>query len=308
MRIITILMIGFVIFGCKKQKAKKEAECQSNLLSYYSDYFVFISNDNGAPLVVPVDLNWTPTTDGYSSEFKAWYGTNNPWPIAYLLSDSIISACDIPNEPWEHGSNKNFQFSPETQSITVSIDNAPKMILSIPDSSRWIQSDNSASKNIYGCKTVLNVNSEIRQGWLIYERIRRSQSAGNFGDFSTFYWLPLVINDELYHFEQHGEKQLASHWKDDNGLITVESIPSFELNVLGIISDSISGRNNIPDTMQIIADLWNINVKLKSGGNQTGYGGLFPNGLAYYRQSLVSSLPSSTSTGFGLLELILEND
>lgn len=307
MRAILFILPLILIASCKKDDPL-EPECLPDNYLYYSDYFVFVSDDEGEPLIVPMDINWTPTETGYNSEFKGWYGTNETWPIGYYLNDSIVDLCEIPQESWEHADGPYFQFDIANRTIISTIWEAPEIRLTIPESNNWIQTPASTSKAIYGCQTTATVAGEIRSGWLIYERIRREESGGSFGDFEAFFWIPVVVDGIFYHFEQHSGEQLVSKWEDVGGEITVNTLPNFDLTVLGESEDPTSGRTNIPDTINVVAPDWGINLKMASTGSQIGHGPLFPNGLAYYRQSLLLSTGDSEDSGHGLLELILEND
>ena len=167
----------------------------------------------------------------------------------------------------------------------------------------------SKHKEIYGFRSKVRVKGKVRAGWMIYERIRwTKESVQEFGDFGAFFWLPLVIEGEFYHFEQHRGEQTATKWSQKQGEITVETLPNFTLKILTTTKDPQSGRRNIPKEIQLIAKGWNLDIILKSKGAQVGHGKKFPNGLAYYRQSLLKSTKNSVHKGYGMLELILEDD
>ena len=306
MRVFIILILCIGNLSCSKKQAN---QCVHENYLYYSDYFVFVADDSGPPLIIPVDVNWTPNDSGYTTELKGWYGTENEWPIGYFLKDSIANLCHIPQEAWEHSNNEYFQFNAATREIISTIWNAPKLRLTIPDSTQWVKTPAEEHKLIYGCKTTAKVDGTGRSGWLIYERIRREANGSqNFGDFEAFFWLPLVIDGDFYHFAQHRGTQTATKWSDDNGVVTVTTIPEFTLNILGTSVDSVSGRTNIPDTLLVLVPEWNINLTAISTGSQVGHGPMFPNGLAYYRQSLLQPALNSPTQGYGMLELILEDD
>lgn len=275
---------------------------------YYSDYFVFVADDGEEPLVIPMDVNWTPNGSGYLSEFKGWYGTEEEWPIGYYLNDSIADLCHIPQESWEHADGPYFQFDVNTREVISTIWETPELRLTIPEQNEWIRTPAEEDKEIYGCKTTAKVDGLTRNGWLIYERIRREASVGSFGDFEAFFWIPVIVDGVFYHFEQHRGEQTASRWEETETGINVSTIPDYELNILAVSTDPTSGRTNIPDTVQVIASEWSLDLTMASGGSQIGHGPMFPNGLAYYRQSLLTTTPESVSTGYGMLELILEDD
>ena len=129
---------------------------------------------------------------------------------------------------------------------------------------------------------------------------------------------PLVISKHFsgfpchdgnfYHFAQHRGEQTATKWSDDNGVITVTTIPSFTLNILGVSSDSISGRTNIPDTLEVLAPEWNIDLKVVSTGSQVGHGPEFPKWIGLLPTKFIGSFAKFHHFGYGMLELILEDD
>ena len=144
---------------------------------------------------------------------------------------------------------------------------------------------------------------------MIYERIRwGKKNLKAFGDFKAFYWIPLVINGNFYHFEMHNSKKTAHKWYLENEKIKVESIPDFELNIIKTERDRKSGRKNIPKSIQLKVPNWKINISLDSKGSQVGHGKKFPKGLAYYRQSILLPKKDSKTQGYGMLELILEDN
>ncbi len=308
MRTILFILPFILVVSCKKDEPIEPEPCLPDNYLYYSDYFVFVSDDGEEPLIVPMDINWTPTETGYNSEFKGWYGTNEEWPIGYFLNDSIVDLCEVPQESWEHANGEYFQFDAANREVISTIWGAPELRLKIPESNEWIQTPAAHSKAIFGCQTTVKVDGNLRSGWLIYERIRRESSGGSFGDFEAFFWIPVVVDGVFYHFEQHQGEQLVSKWEEIDGEITVSTLPYFELDILAESEDATSGRTNIPDTINVVAAPWSLNLKMASTGSQVGHGPMFPNGLAYYRQSLLISTEDSEDNGHGLLELILEDD
>jgi len=117
-----------------------------------------------------------------------------------------------------------------------------------------------------------------------------------------------VIDGDFYHFEQHKGEQTATKWMIKKNKVTVTTRPNFTLTILKTSKDGVSKRKNIPNQIQVKVPEWNLDINLKSGGSQVGHGEKFPNGLAYYRQSLLRSTKDSKTRGYGMLELILEND
>ena len=69
-----------------------------------------------------------------------------------------------------------------------------------------------------------------------------------------------------------------------------------------------SGRSAIPSQLLVQAPQWNVDILVNSTGNQTGYGASYPNGLGYYRQSLLEADALSNNQGYGMLEFIVEAD
>ncbi|WP_157765990.1 hypothetical protein [Aquimarina aggregata] len=309
-RKVTLLSICMSLLSFFNYNHYSEKLISPDNYSYYSDYFVFIADDEAAPLVIPLDMNWSINPNGYTKEFKSWYGTKNHWPIAYVKK-KVTSAFDsIPKESWEHISTKTFQFQTTTRQIITKIPGAPAVHLTIPEKSKWVaMPSDTTEKEIYAFRTTAKVKKKIRKGWMIYERIRWSASAvKNFGDFETFFWIPLVINGDFFHFEQHKGKQTATKWSFNGTQVKVSSLPSFILQTITTTKDKISGRDNIPKTIQVQAPEWNLDITLKSSGSQVGHGAKFANGLAYYRQSLLEPTKTSKTKGYGMLELIIEND
>ncbi|WP_394749823.1 hypothetical protein [Spongiimicrobium salis] len=278
--------------------------------AYYSDYFVFIADDATTPLVIPLDINWSVSDTGYSSEFKAWYGTPKNWPISYHTENTAASPAKTPNESWEHKNGPSFQFDSVQRNITVKIKGAPRLEVTVPEKSTWVQMPaKNTPKEIYGCRTTVTIKTKKRTGWMIYERIRwTKETVREFGDFAAFFWLPLIVDGDFYHFEQHRGEQTATKWSLQKEKIVVETLPSFTLNIVRTVKDSQSGRKNIPKEVQLLAKPWDLDLMMRSKGEQVGYGAKFPNGLAYYRQSLLTSTKSSSQKGYGMLELILEDD
>ena len=130
----------------------------------------------------------------------------------------------------------------------------------------------------------------------------------DFGNFETFFWIPLIINEDLYHFEQNKSEKTAFKWSNTNGKIKVDDITDFSIEVTQTINDSKSGRQEIPKEIKISSKQSNLNISLTSRGQQVGYGIKYPKGLAYYRQSLLISNTKSELSGYGMMELIIENN
>ena len=306
---LVLLLTTMTFYACEKNKC---IDPPQNAL-YYSDYFVFVADDGGQPLVIPLDVNWVPNDDGYEKVFKSWYGTSDDWPINYYLQDVISTPCDIPQEPWEHESDDDFQFDNNTRQISSNIPNGPTVSLTVPDESEWVVMPEATTgfKSIYAFKTTAKVDDISRSGWMIYERIRREASGtgtGGGGDFKDFYWMPIVSEGNFYYFQDHDGEQSACRWVDNAGVITPDTLSTFTLNILTTASDITSGRDSVVEQLQIIANDWSVDFTLNSTGHQTGHGPEFPNGLALYRQSLLEPDASSITNGYGMLELILEDD
>jgi len=278
-----ILVIPFILFITTSfQSEPKKLKNYTSNYNYYSDYFVFIADDDGAPLVIPMDMNWSPTHTGFKSEFKSWYGTNKDWPIAYFQNSTEVSTKQVPQESWQHSNNKYFQFDAANREITTTINYAPKVSIIIPNKSEWVAMPTEDSKKeIYAFRTTAKVKKNLRKGWLIYERIRwNADTVKNFGDFGAFFWIPLVIDGDFYHFEQHKGEQTATKWMIKKNKVTVTTRSNFTLTILKTSKDGVSKRKNIPDQIQVKVPEWNLDINLKSGGSQVGHGEKFPNGLA----------------------------
>lgn len=310
--LIFLSAILVLIASCKKEEPQTpETECIEDCTvgnsQYYSDYFVFVSDDGGSELVVPVDFNWSPTLTGYEKEFKSWYGTDNEWPISYQKIDIESCDCDIPQEIWQHSDDQYLQLDESSRQVTSCVDNSPPVKITLPEEIDWIQMPSApGAKEIYGFRTTAEVQGATRDGWIIYERIRANPSSGFGGDFTAFYWIPIVINGDFYYFQQHGNDKSGSRWI--NGSSVADTNSNFNITVLSTTQDATSGRNNIPQELHITSNDWGVDIILESTGAQVGYGQSFPNGLAYYRQSMLKSTSSSNMIGHGMFELILEDD
>lgn len=295
----------------KEAIAASEVNNTQDSYAYYSDYYVFVADDGGSSLVIPMDINWSASKNGYDSEFKSWQGTKKTWPIAYFKESTAVAPAQIPKEAWEHKNGKSFQFDSSAREIISNVANGIELRVKVPERSEWVLlPSESTLKELYSFRTTASVKGTERSGWMVYERIRwKEDEVKDFGDFGAFYWIPLVVDGDFYLFEQHKGKQIAVKWYANSAeKVVVETIPDFKLNVVSTSSDAKSKRKNIPKVVQVVAPKWDIDITLKSTGSQVGYGGEFPNGLAYYRQSLLQSEKNSATSGYGMLELILEND
>lgn len=302
-----VLVLVFAILGFHRANLHKDNQ-KTPEVAYYSDYFVFVAIDE--PLVVPIDFNWSPSEKGYNREFKSWYGSKKNWPIAYFKDQE--KGKTIPKETWEHENGKNFTFDKIERTIGIHIQGAPKMTVVIPEKSKWVAMPSQQNKKeIYAFQTTLTTKGRTLRGWMVYERIRwDADFLKNFGNFKAFYWVPLVIDGDFYHFEQHSGygKQTATKWYVENDKVNVVSAPSFSLNILEEEVDRKSGRKDIAKAIQIKSPDWNLDITLESKGAQVGHGEKFPKGLAYYRQSILLPKENTKTKGYGMLELILEND
>lgn len=308
MKFIFSLLIASII---SYNTTKTEAKDYTSEFAYYSDYFVFIADDDTSPLVIPLDLNWNPTPNGYEIEFKSWYGTKKDWPIIYTKKMFNNPIQKTPQESFQHENIKGFLFNSEKKEITLKIPHVPKVTITIPDENNWIlaPSKNEIHKETYACKTTIKIKNETKKGWIIYERIRwKKDEIVEFGDFETFLWIPLIVNGDLYHFEQHKDEKIAFKWSNTNGEIKVDEVSDFAIKVTQTIKDSKSGRKDIPKEINISSEKNNLNISLISKGEQVGHGKKYPKGLAYYRQSLLISNNKDELSGYGMLELIIENN
>ncbi|MGH1339098.1 MAG: hypothetical protein ACRBFS_23480 [Aureispira sp.] len=308
-KLLWMMVVCTCLWACTKDQVEDCSNPPENK-SRYSDYFVFIADDGGTPLVVPIDINWNPTTDGFFQEFKSWHGTSANWPINYYTADQVATACEIPQEGLDQPDNDLFQFNKQSRQITTEISGAPKMTWNVPPSTAWVRvPDASTELETYAFKTTVEVGSTTRSGWAVYERIRAEPGTNNFtADFATYFWFPLVVNNNLYHFEQHKGEQRAIRWQDNNGTIDVDTLLQFGMVVTATAPDSTSGRAAIPEQFSVTVPTWNINITVNSTGFQVGYGPSYPNGLGVYRQSLLEATSTSTDQGYGMLEFIVERD
>lgn len=297
----------FLLLSCANVEVEKGNNTKEEPVTYYSDYFVFLADDGGSPLVVPVDFNWLPTEAGYEIEYKCWYGTQEEWPIHYLKKEIKANASAIPNEAFQHADTKVFDFNLDDQVVSVRMDGAPQMEIRIPDKQEWVLPEMESDFPTYGFKTSILLDGKKRSGWMLYERIRAT-AALKFDGFAAFYWMPVVIDGKLYHFTQHKGKQTAVRWQQTEDGIQADVLPAYQFDVLESQPDSKSGRSAVAKTVQLQAPAWDVNISLTSTGNQTGHGDQHPNGLALYRQSLLESSEASVNQGVGMMELILADD
>ena len=307
LKLMTLIIMALCGFACQSPLIEPPAENHS----YYSDYFVFISDDPTQPLVIPYDLNWSPTENGYQIEFKGWYGTQSDWPIAYLKQEYKAESSDIPQAFFQHKNIAQFGISAVTRQLALNIQDSPSISLYVPEDKEFIAIPNSTRKTISAARTSVLVDEKIVTGWLLHENIRAPKvinEKNKFGEFTTFFWVPIIVNGNLYHFEQHGEEQTANRWRNENGQLLLDTVTYFHLDIKKTIKDTTSGRSHIPNVISLTVPDWQLSVELESGGSQVGYGDEFPNGLAYYRQSLLTSTIHSKSKAHGMLELIIEND
>ncbi len=305
-----LFIVSLTFLSCQKEN-DASVVCNRVNFSYYSDYFVFVADDASDPLVIPIDLNWRPVEGGYEIEFKGWYGTTKEWPIAYHVDAFGATPNAVPQESWEHANTENFQFDRENRQLILNLPDQPEIKLFIPAESTWVGMPTQGDrKEIYGMRSSVEVNGSSKNGWMVYERIRRDPSVpnGQRADFTAFFWIPIVVDGAFYHFEHHGDDQTATRWWQNGGVVAVDSAQAFDFTITQTSVDSMSGRTDIPEALQLQAHKWNLDIQLQSGGAQIGYGPIFPKGRAYYRQSLLQASDSSIARGYGMLELILEND
>lgn len=295
---------------CTNTPISEKSHDKAETIGYYSDYYVFLADDGSSPLVIPIDINWSPSADGYEVEYKAWYGTSMDWPISYQKKNIPSDQNKIPYEAFEHTNTDNFSFSNKERSIVAKIDGASEIKITIPDKKYWILAPlNSDIHETFAFKTSVDIEGENRSGWMLYERIRlKKDSNRTFEGFAAFYWIPLVVNGDLYHFMQHREEKTSVKWSMIHDKLTAETDDHFTLDIVELITDAKSKRTDIAKTVRILAPEWDLDISLTSTGEQVGHGKMFPKGLAYYRQSLLVSAAQSQDSGYGMMELILEND
>ncbi len=294
--------------GCVHSK-KNAPETDSPVL--FSDYFVFISDDASHPLIIPIDFNWNITKEGYNVEFKSWYGTKKDWPIIYKKKNYKNSNLKIPKESFEHKNIEGFSFNTVKKEITVRVPYAPVFTLIIPEKDEWVLAParSKTHKDTYASKTKIKIRGKMKTGWLLYEKIRwKKEEIREFGDFETFFWIPLIVEGALYHFEQHKDEKIGYKWIDNNGKTEVIEVADFNIKVTKTVADFKSGRKSIPKEIQVFSAKSNLDVILTSKGEQVGYGAKYPKGLGYYRQSLLVSNNKSEFPSFGMMELVIENN
>lgn len=296
-------LISFLFTNCANKNIPIDSTETKETLGYYSDYFVFVADDEASPLVVPIDINWTLHNNGFDVEYKSWYGTANDWPIEYFQKSIPSSAENIPMETFEHPDLEAFHFNKNDRTITINIKGSPTIVMSVPAKEEWTLGMEGTEFPTYAFRTDLRVGDENKTGWVLYERIRFN-SLSEFNGFEAFYWMPVVVDGNLYHFTQHRGKQTAVKWMMENSSVKVETVPSFTFNIVETLFDAKSKREEIPKVVQLKVPSWQLDITLMSTGEQVGYGEEYPKGLAYFRQSLLQS----STTGYGMMELILGNN
>jgi len=305
MRLISLsilLIIGVV--QCGGSQVEADSESSSGPVGYYSDYFVFIADDGEAPLVVPIDINWTLFEDEYEVEYKSWYGTEADWPIEYFTKKIQATPSTIPNEAFGHPKAEGFSFNEKKRTIATTIKGDHNVQIQIPEKTEWVLAKAESDFPTYAFKTDIKVDGKSRAGWMVYERIRFDKLS-DFDGFAAFYWMPLVVDNNLYHFLDHKGEQTAFKWSTTEGDIKVETVPAFTFNVVETIVDEKSKRSEIAKTIRFQVPEWELDVTLASTGQQIGYGEEHPKGLAVFRQSLLQSVEQSKDVGYGMMELIL---
>lgn len=313
-RLYVLTVFLLVLFSCKEEAVVVNQEsivdAGTATGAYSSDYFVFIADDGTEPLVLPIDFNWRHYTEGYEIEFKSWYGTEEDWPIRY--TKELVKSTVVPEEVFDHEDLEGYTFHSLTNEITVAVVSSPEFKIKIPTNSEWVQapSREGGIGSTSVAKTTIEINGQTKTGWLLYERIRAGSDTGfGFGfGFEAFFWMPVLVDNQLYHFIEHKGEQEAYRWCFEGDDLIVSALDTFNLTVTNTVSDATSGRQAVPSEVQIKYAPDSLDLTLASKGEQVGYGEQFPKGLAYYRQSLLVSTPESLSKGYGMMELILEDD
>lgn len=301
-----LLMLSNIL--CWDHPATNEPLAAEETKGYYSDYFVFIAADEeDSPLVIPIDINWTLGTDSYEVEYKAWYGTEADWPIEYFKKNIMTKKSVIPLESFEHSKTKGFRFNNKDRTIVAVIKGKYEVQIQVPEQEEWVLATSEGDFPTYAFKTNIKVDGRSRSGWMLYERIRFNELK-KFDGFGAFYWMPVVIEDKLYHFTQHRGEQTAVKWSETVDGLNAETISKFDFNITKSVSDAKSKRSKIAKAIRIQVPEWDVDIALKSTGEQIGYGGEHPNGLAVYRQSLLQPNIDSKDLGYGMMELILADD
>ena len=301
------VLVILLFYQCANKNIGNDISGSIEPLGYYSDYFVFIGDDGSFPLVVPIDINWTLHKEGYEVEYKSWYGTEQNWPIEYYKKNITAKVSDIPKEAFDHLNTESFSFDKENRTIAAIINGGPEVQIQIPGSEQWVSSIIESDFPTYAFKTQIKINNKYRSGWMLYERIRFEETR-QFAGFEAFYWMPLVVNGDLYHFTQHRGIQTAVRWSRVNDSIKVEAVPNFAFKIVETGSDTKSKRKEIPKTVQLNVPEWELALTLKSTGEQVGYGQEFPKGFAFFRQSLLQSEQQSADSAYGMMELILADN
>ena len=303
------LLICYLLLSsqCSKGTIGSQSSRLINPKGYKSDYFVFIADDRAAPLVIPIDVNWIPHANGYTVELKSWYGTSQDWPIEYVQGSIVSHPSEIPEESFEHIDREPFYFDRDERSITTRIKGAPQVTIAVPNEAHWINNGYGEDFPTYAFRSTIQVDGGTRSGWMIYERIR-SEDFADFPGFEAFYWMPIVIDHQLYQFIDHRGEQTAVRWTERDGIVHVDALEQFGFKVVETVSDDKSGRQQIPQQVSIRVPEWDIDLIMRSSGSQVGYGDSFPKGLAYFRQSLIVTAQDSKSVGYGMMELILANN
>lgn len=306
--IVYSILLMLSVNYCGSKHGITESSVTSEPQGYYSDYFVFIADDDkDSPLVVPIDINWTLFEESYDIEYKSWYGTEQDWPIEYFKNQVPAKISGIPTESFDHPDTENFFFNKEERTIETKISGNHEIQIQIPDKKEWVLATSESDFPTYAFKTDIRVDGISRSGWMLYERIRFDQFKA-FDGFAAFYWMPIVVNDNLYHFTAHKGEQTAVKWSIFADSLSAEMVPEFSFKIVETIADLKSKRSEIAKTVHIQVPEWELDITLNSKGEQLGYGGEHPKGLAVFRQSLLQADEGSRDSGYGMMELILADN
>jgi hypothetical protein len=312
MRIATVHAAALLLAACRPVEPATQGAAPTKAPEFYlSDYFVFLSSDPAAPLIVPVDINWEPRPNGQLfTELKAWRGTATPWGVAYQKSTQPLAG-PYPKSFAEVPATGGFAFSAGRIEVRAA---GLDLAIEVPpdgDAAAFREELAGAKEILSAARATAYDGGRAVSGWLIHERFEEAhliKTADAPPELSHFHWIPLVAADGLYLFRDDEKLgQRALRWAESGGRLEVASLASFAFTESGHAEDAGSGRARVPVAWTISAPEWGFRAELSSSAGHTGYGPKRASGRALYRQALVRGKDGAGQPLYGMVELILED-
>lgn len=298
--------------ACTVQPGHSGTEIDST--RYYSDYFVFLAEDGANPLIVLTDINWEQQAEGtIFTELKAYYGTDTgPWPILYDARTRSLHRLPLPTSWPDVPPIDQIGWNRAGSRFAFAFDDPGGVTLKVPSfRSGAAISDpgEDGHKTLKAARTTVRTPEGTRSGWLIHEEVRLNElqkTGGISASLARFHWIPVVVADTLYLFEQDGMgRQRAVRWQDTSSTMVADTLHTFGFEVTDTRSDGESGRAEVPVRWRIEVPTWHLALTLASRAGHTGYGEVTDKGKALFRQALVTGHNRDGTATYGMLELIL---